>query len=209
MPPVPGPDAEVAAELLRVAGESGKPVLATFRGEAGVPAALRAPGEGPARGSIPSYPAPEEAVRALALAVRHAQWRRQAEGTIPELDGIDVVAAREIVCRAAEEPVEIDATGLLASYGVEVWPGEVVASPEEAVAAAGRLGFPVVVKWDGTGRAGTVRLALSDGARSPGRTPTFESFSGRRPGSRCSGWRPSRPCRRWSPRSRTGISGPW
>lgn len=163
MPPVPGPDAEVAAELLRIAGESGKPMLATFRGEAGVPAALRAPGEGPARGSIPSYPAPEEAVRALALAVRHAQWRRQPEGAIPELDRIDVVAAREIACRAAEDPAEIDAAGLLAAYGVEVWPSEVVESPREAVVAAERLGYPVVVKWHGTGRAGTVRLALPDG----------------------------------------------
>jgi acyl-CoA synthetase (NDP forming) len=35
---------------------------------------------------------------------------------------------------------------LLAAYGIEVWPVTPVASEEQAVAAAGRLGFPVVLK---------------------------------------------------------------
>ncbi|NBE99368.1 acetate--CoA ligase family protein, partial [Nonomuraea sp. K271] len=61
-------------------------------------------------------------------------------------------------------PVEIDATELLSCYGLTVWPAEVVRSPDEAVAAAGRLGWPVVVKVADPGasrRAGTVRLGLT------------------------------------------------
>ncbi|WP_346111984.1 acetate--CoA ligase family protein, partial [Nonomuraea maheshkhaliensis] len=64
----------------------------------------------------------------------------------------------------AGPPVEIAAADLLACYGLTVWPAEVVGSPEEAVAAAERLGWPVVVKVADPGasrRAGTVRLGLT------------------------------------------------
>ncbi|MFI7422782.1 GNAT family N-acetyltransferase [Nonomuraea sp. NPDC049684] len=184
MPPIPGESDEVAAELLRVSRESAKPVLATFRGHLGMHPSLRVPGSSggtPARGSIPSYAAPEEAVRALAHVVRYATWRAHPAVPPPELDGLDTARARELVLAAlsgapapaGEEPggfaepgppVEIDATELLSSYGLTVWPAEVVRSPEEAVAAAERLGWPVVLKVADPGasrRAGTVRLGLT------------------------------------------------
>ncbi|WP_239103351.1 bifunctional acetate--CoA ligase family protein/GNAT family N-acetyltransferase [Microbispora corallina] len=172
MPPVPGRPDEVAAELLRVARESGKPVLATFQGELGMPDALRVDsGEGsPGRGSIPSYPAPEEAVRALAHAVRYARWRGEPPGSVPRVEGVDAASARRIVTGAlagGEGEREIDAGPLLACYGVEVWPAEVVRSPEEAVEAAVRLGWPVVIRSadpEDTRRAGTVRLGLTEPA---------------------------------------------
>ncbi|GII27610.1 bifunctional acetate--CoA ligase family protein/GNAT family N-acetyltransferase [Planotetraspora mira] len=179
MPPIPGRSDEIAAGLVRVARESGKPVLATFQGEMGMPVALRtpaapgdaagAPGQAaPGKGSIPSYPAPEEAVRALAHVVRHARWRERPAGTVPDLDGIDAAGARELVAAAVDEDGrdrEIDATGLLACFGVEVWPAQEVASADEAVAAAERAGWPVVVKAtdpDASHRAGTVRIGLGE-----------------------------------------------
>ena len=180
MPPIPGRTDEVAAELLRVSRDSGKPVLATFEGHLGMHPALRVPGdEGPARGSIPSYAAPEEAVRALAHVVRYARRRAQPVAPPPELTGIDTERARTLVretlAGTAPEtppggfaqpgpPVEIDAAELLSCYGLEVWPAEVVRSPDEAVAAAERLGWPVVVKAAdpaASRRAGTVRLGLT------------------------------------------------
>ncbi|MFI9589881.1 GNAT family N-acetyltransferase [Nonomuraea sp. NPDC052265] len=184
MPPIPGESDEVAAELLRVSQGSAKPVLATFRGHLGMHASLRVPGDSggaPARGSIPSYAAPEEAVRALAHVVRYATWRAHPAVPPPELDGLDTARARELVLAAlsgapapaGEEPggfaepgppVEIDATELLSCYGLTVWPAEVARSPEEAVAAAERLGWPVVLKVADPGasrRAGTVRLGLT------------------------------------------------
>ncbi|GAB2928578.1 GNAT family N-acetyltransferase [Nonomuraea fastidiosa] len=180
MPPIPGDTDAVAAELLRVSKGSGKPVLATFEGHLGMHPALRVPGdEGPARGSIPSYAAPEEAVRALAHVVRYARRRAQPVAPPPELTGIDTQRARTLVretlAGTAPEtppggfaqpgpPVEIDAAELLSCYGVEVWPAEVVRSPDEAVAAAERLGWPVVVKAAdpaASRRAGTVRLGLT------------------------------------------------
>ncbi|MFC4532053.1 GNAT family N-acetyltransferase [Sphaerisporangium dianthi] len=251
MPPVPGNAAEVAAELVRVAKETGKPFLATFEGRMGIPDELRIPGEcgDPCKGSIPSYPAAEEAVRALAHVVRHALWRKTPLGTPPDLEGVDTPAARAVVERMLSSPreeevrvlsspseegralpspgeegrglpspveegralpspgeegrglpspreeeppsarppltgsrsagrrgtsrtpapaagsLEIDATELLACYGVPVWPSEVVSSPEDAVAAAEGLGWPVVVRAadpEASHRAGTVRLGLSD-----------------------------------------------
>ncbi|WP_328710676.1 GNAT family N-acetyltransferase [Microbispora hainanensis] len=217
MPPIPGDCREVAEALLEVARESGKPVLATFQGALGMPVELRVtdgPGDdSPQRGSIPSYPAPEEAVRALAHVVRYAQWRRQPPGTVPSVEGIDTAAAREIVAAAlagkdaaseasggggaagegavdrgaagegavgrgaagegtvgrgaAVEEREIDATALLACYGIEVWPAYVAADAEEAVAAAERIGWPVVVKSadpEDARRAGTVRIGLTEPA---------------------------------------------
>ncbi|MEV5894018.1 bifunctional acetate--CoA ligase family protein/GNAT family N-acetyltransferase [Nonomuraea fuscirosea] len=190
MPPIPGRAEEVAAELLRAAEDAGKPVLTTFRGHLGMHPALRVSGASgtestPARGSIPSYAAPEEAVRALAYVVRYATWRAQPAAPPPELDGIDTARAKALVHQAlstgdhatqagdeavpagfaeAGPPVEVDAAELLSCYGLTVWPAEVVGSPEEAVAAAERLGWPVVVKAADPGasrRAGTVRLGLT------------------------------------------------
>ncbi|MEZ0076635.1 GNAT family N-acetyltransferase [Planotetraspora sp. GP83] len=177
MPPIPGNSDEVAAELVRVARDSGKPVLATFQGEMGMPPELRVTSEpaAPERGSIPSYPAPEEAVRALAHVVRHARWRGEPAGTVPSVEGIDAGKARELVAGALagdgpqdrKQDREIDATGLLACYGIDVWPAEVVSSADEAVAAAGRIGWPVVVKSadpESSRRTGTVRIGLSEPA---------------------------------------------
>ncbi|MFG1683624.1 GNAT family N-acetyltransferase [Nonomuraea sp. NPDC049269] len=200
MPPIPGEDAEVAAELLRVSEGSAKPVLATFQGHLGMHPDLRV-GAVPSRGSIPSYAAPEEAVRALAYVARYARWRAQPSLPPPELPDIDPPRARTLINRvlhpeatavapsaesAAESPaadsasaaarslfaepgpsVEAEAADvaeLLACYGLSVWPAEAVRSPDEAVAAAERLGWPVVLKVAGpeaARRAGTVRLGLA------------------------------------------------
>ncbi|MGV9308342.1 MULTISPECIES: bifunctional acetate--CoA ligase family protein/GNAT family N-acetyltransferase [unclassified Nonomuraea] len=191
MPPIPGDATSVAAELVRVSREVGKPVLATFEGQLGMPPELRTdPSALPERGSVPSYAAPEEAVRALAHVVRYALWRKQPQGAPPELDHLDTAAARALVTDALTSrspepeparqdtpdpsadrldagPVEIDATGLLACYGLTVWPAEVVATPDAAVAAAERLGWPVVLKAadpEAAKRAGTVRLGLTSAA---------------------------------------------
>src|SRR4051812_7302876 len=95
---------EVASAVRTVAANSTKPVLSTFLGFEGVPAALSAGGgRAPARGSVPSYPSPERAVRALARAVRYSIWRSTAPGTVPELGDVDMFAAREIVRAAIAE----------------------------------------------------------------------------------------------------------
>jgi acyl-CoA synthetase (NDP forming)/RimJ/RimL family protein N-acetyltransferase len=92
-------DAAVADKIVRLAGGGAKPVVTTFLGRTGMPGELRlrgADGEaGP--GSVPSYPSPEEAVRALAYVTRYAAWRRRPQGQVPARDGIDRDRARELI----------------------------------------------------------------------------------------------------------------
>jgi acetyl-CoA synthetase (ADP-forming) len=64
---------------------------------------------------------------------------------------------------------EAESKELLGRYGIPVAPEELVASVDEAVAAAERVGFPVVVKLCGRAIAhkterGLVKLGLRDGA---------------------------------------------
>ncbi|MDX2564383.1 GNAT family N-acetyltransferase [Streptomyces sp. TX20-6-3] len=120
----------------------------------GDPAAVPAPVP-PA--TIPSYPAAERAVRALAEAVRYGQWRRQAAepGRVPEYDDIDEPGAAALIERvlggddADPRGVTLDtaqAGELLARYGIAVLPTLPAPTPDAAVAAAGRLGYPVALK---------------------------------------------------------------
>ncbi|WNI22008.1 GNAT family N-acetyltransferase [Streptomyces sp. ITFR-16] len=109
-------------------------------------------------GRIPAYPAAERAVRALAEAVKYAQWRRQAAvpGKVPEFldDTIDAPgAAARIDALLGKDPdprgrpLEHDeARALLACYGITVRPTLPAPDAEAAVAAAGQLGYPVALK---------------------------------------------------------------
>ncbi|WP_030167053.1 GNAT family N-acetyltransferase [Spirillospora albida] len=126
-PTIGGYDVRVPQQMLRLAASGDKPIVATYLGLKGMPAELRVTGPDgmPAEGSVPSYPAPEDAVRALAYAVRYAQWRQRPSGRVPEHEDIDRHRARALVTGwlADGGPVEAtpaQAAELLACYGVEV-----------------------------------------------------------------------------------------
>jgi len=176
-PALATPGDDYAQALAEIAATSRVPVLTTFLGTEGVPAPLRRSGDdqdGEAlRGSVPSYPTPERAVRALAAATRYAQWRRRPTGSLPQLDGVDTPAARALV----EEVLATASTGrqlsveessrLLAAYGLPVVERRVVTGPGEAAAAADQLGYPVAVKATAPALRhrqdlGAVRLDLGD-----------------------------------------------
>ncbi|MFI7327954.1 GNAT family N-acetyltransferase [Streptomyces rubiginosohelvolus] len=125
----------------------------------GTPADATADPETPPRpGRIPAYPAAERAVRALAEAVKYAQWRRQAAvpGKIPEFldDTIDEAGAAALIeAQLATSPdprgrplTHDEARELLGRYGIDVRPTLPAPDPEAAVAAAARLGYPVALK---------------------------------------------------------------
>ncbi|MFI1971385.1 acyl-CoA synthetase [Streptomyces cinnamoneus] len=111
---------------------------------------------------IPAYPAAERAVRALAEAVRYAQWRRQAAdpGRVPEYEDIDEAGAAADIGVLLEAHGATPGTGprravtlsaadtqrLLARYGIAVLPALPAPDPDGAVRAARRLGFPVALK---------------------------------------------------------------
>ncbi|GAA3723615.1 bifunctional GNAT family N-acetyltransferase/acetate--CoA ligase family protein [Salinactinospora qingdaonensis] len=165
---------DVAEVMRRTAATSAKPIITTYLGYQGLPEELRrlGPNGETVRGSVPSYPAPEDAVRALSHATRYAVWRGRDPGRHPELADIDRAGARAIIdatlsdpqargssphsvwftsepLHAEEEESAVapeEARQLLACYGVPVWRDIPVSSADEAVAAAEEIGYPVVIK---------------------------------------------------------------
>ena len=100
---------------------------------------------------MPSYETPEDAVRALASVTRYAQWRATPGGRAVSPSGLDVRGARALVAQtlAGESTAVLDEDTLrqlLACYGIEVWQQPMVHSPDDAVAAASELGWPVALK---------------------------------------------------------------
>ncbi|MEU1994877.1 GNAT family N-acetyltransferase [Nocardia gamkensis] len=158
-PPVPLPTAGFA-DAIRAATaavpESGKPILTTFVAEQGIPnlLAVRGPGATAAHGSIPSYPDPERAARALARVRRYAEWRTRPVSPVVRPQGIDTDRARRLVAdwmagSGGRRLTDLETVELLACYGISVVQFREVRSAEEAVAAAEELGYPVAAKATG------------------------------------------------------------
>ena len=152
---VPGAREDVANVLAAVGEQSDKPIVSTFLGTEGVPELLRVPdvaGSSAGRGSVPSYPAVEAAVRALAHVVEYAVWLRTPQTPISDLPSTDREAARHLVNELLmnhPEGRDLDYTEqhrLLAAYGIDLWDTFAVASVDEAVAAGEALGWDVVLK---------------------------------------------------------------
>ncbi|HEY7723376.1 MAG TPA: GNAT family N-acetyltransferase [Pedococcus sp.] len=154
IPPLVTPDQDVAIAVREAALTSEKPCLATLLGMRGVSEKLSHSPEDPdwRREVVPAYAMPEDAVRALAAATRYAEWLARDRGVPVMPSGIDRAAAEAIVTAALHthpdgrklNPEEV--TGLLAAYGITVWPSVPVRTVEEAVAAAESMGYPVVIK---------------------------------------------------------------
>jgi acyl-CoA synthetase (NDP forming)/RimJ/RimL family protein N-acetyltransferase len=153
IPPIDTTGEQVANVLAAVGEQSDKPLMSSFLATEGVPELLRVPDvEGAAgRGSVPSYPAPEAAVRALARVVGYARWLNRDQGTVTAFADVDLVAARRLVADAVSDdgPTELglqQLTELLAAYGIELWPWVEVTTAGQAVAAGEELGWDVVLK---------------------------------------------------------------
>ncbi|SBU97229.1 Acyl-CoA synthetase (NDP forming) [Streptomyces sp. Ncost-T6T-1] len=164
--PAAQPRAATTATTARAttAGPPAAQGAATAPAAPATPEAATAPEAAPSQetaprpGRIPAYPAAERAVRALAEAVKYAQWRRQAAvpGKIPEFldDTIDEAGAAALIeaqLATAPDPrgrplSHDEARELLGRYGIDVRPTLRAPDPEAAVAAAARLGYPVALK---------------------------------------------------------------
>ncbi|SDY14210.1 Acyl-CoA synthetase (NDP forming) [Modestobacter sp. DSM 44400] len=146
---------QVFGRVLReVADGATKPVIANFLSTDGIPDELAVRDEQgmPARGSVPSFSTPERAVIALAKVAEYARWRRRPMGVVPDLEGVDVEAARQLVDRVlAETPAgrpltDEETIELLAAYLVPLLGTRRVPDVDAAVAAAEQIGYPVVLK---------------------------------------------------------------
>jgi acyl-CoA synthetase (NDP forming) len=142
-----------AAALRSAISTATVPVLATFLAAEGLVEQLVVPdADGSAgRGSVPSFRTPERAVAALAHAVRYGSWLTSPAGSVPDLPGIDTEAARTLLARlrGPDDPpralTDAELSELLGCYGIP-WVYRVIGSAEEAVTAAGEIGYPVALK---------------------------------------------------------------
>ncbi|MFB9476686.1 GNAT family N-acetyltransferase [Nonomuraea salmonea] len=148
---------ETRRAIAEAAKEAGKTVLACVVGHDGL-----------IGGRVPSYAFPEQAVQALARAVRYAEWRRTPEPVAIPVP-VDREAGRQVVAAALEAHpqggwLSPEATArLLSCYGVTLTESAEACGPDEAARAAARVGFPVVLKAVGPvhkSDVGGVRLDL-------------------------------------------------
>jgi len=155
IPPLNTTGVEVADVLAAVGEQSDKPLVSTFLATEGVPELLRVPdvaGSSAGRGSVPSYAAPETAVRALGRVVEYAAWLQRPEGDVVEPEQVDAARARALVSGLlAEAPdgralTHEELRELLATYGIDLWERTETHSLEEALAAGQRFGWDVVLK---------------------------------------------------------------
>ena len=155
IPPLNVSGEDVANVLAAVGEQSDKPLVSSFLGAEGVPELLRVPdvaGSTAGRGSVPSYPAVEAAVRALALVVDYAVWLRTADVPDPGPAEVDLPDAKRVVTEALlrhPDGVQLERSQvaeLLAAYDIDLWDSTAVATLREAQTAGRSLGWDVVLK---------------------------------------------------------------
>ena len=176
VPPLVTKTEDVAAAIRDAVLELPRPVpvLTVFMSAEGGPRALR---DGPVK--VPAYSYPEEAARALAHAVRYAEWRAAPLGSVPHFDDLreDQAAAALAAALAQIDPGEPGAGGTLAGspiagapedgrsrwlrpdevarllecYGIPTARWRLVETAEDAGRAADEIGGPVALKAVATG----------------------------------------------------------
>jgi acetyl coenzyme A synthetase (ADP forming)-like protein len=182
--PVLSPDtAEIARAIARAAASvpAGKPVLANFLSSSGAPHALS---QGP-RGAIPSFAFPEDAALALSAAARYGRWRRRPAGTCETLKPFARDAVRAVLERVLKETGQPcwlgneDVRTVLRAAGI-AFAESVDVAAAEAVAAAGHLQYPLVIKVSSPAilhksDAGAVIMGVTDDAAAAAAMQTLES----------------------------------
>ena len=161
IPPLVNAAEDVGAAIrTAVAGNTSKPVLATFMGMQG-PMPLS---------SVPSYLFPESAAVALARVTHYGEWLRKPVGSVLPADRFDRDGARAIVATALAVGGgwlgPADAQALLKTCGIAVAETRLARTPDEAARAAAEIGFPVAMKAVGATllhktEIGGVRLGVS------------------------------------------------
>lgn len=136
----------IAREVVKVSGQYSKPVYASFMGEADV-----APGvDILLRNKIPHYILPESMCRSFSRVYRFFRDLDKAPHKQHLYADADTKSVRKILEEAIENRhlylPENEAMNILAKYGLPVVPSVTAASPEEAVSAAGTIGYPVAMK---------------------------------------------------------------
>lgn len=144
--PQAGSEPEVTAQVIAdLSAGQHKPVITSYMGAASLGPALELLNAN----RIPNYAFPERAVAALRAMARQYAWSQQPAGTIATFD-VDRERVCAVFARVREagrvELGEIEAREVIEAYGMRLPQSQLARSPEEAVAIASAIGFPVVMK---------------------------------------------------------------
>ncbi len=132
----------IAEGVCRLHEKATKPIACSFMGAADVGAGVHLL----QRSHIPHYILPEWACEAMADVQRIRQWRGQPIGQ-PETLDVDRATVESIVGRADEGYLsEEQALDMIGAYGLPVPAYRLCTTADEAVAAAGEFGYPVVLR---------------------------------------------------------------
>ena len=133
------------AQRLHATHDRQKPLLCVFMGGREVESArnyLMSAG-------IPNYPAPDRAIAALKAMNDYADWRRRPPRVVTRfavnrrrVERVLHWLERENITQVAE----VEAKQILRAYDFNVLEGHLAVTADEAVAAADRIGYPVVLK---------------------------------------------------------------
>jgi len=135
--------AEDVAEAVKraIAARPGKPVLAIF---------MSAQGASPLLAPIPCFRFPEAAAVALARATTYGEWLATPWEAPAEMPDVDRDAARAVVDEVLESGggwlTPAQSRTLLSAVRIAMPDEAIVATEDEAAAAADRIGYPVVLK---------------------------------------------------------------
>jgi len=163
-----------------------KPVALSFMSH---PAVLRLLQE---EENLPYFVSPEDAIEALA--VSRDYWRKRS---LPPEEPLQLEVDREevesLLGKIDGRAPTLDAGRILQAYGIRVAPMSLCRTPDEAVEAARRLGFPVALKVESPdishkSDVGGVVVGLNDeGEVRGGYRSVIESSSRKSPGARLDG----------------------
>ena len=141
--------AAVARMICDQRGSTVKPIITSWLGGADVERGREILN----RAGIATFDTPERAVRAFMNLHRHTRGIEMLQQIPPRLSTriqVDRETAGKIIDSQASPTngrlTETEAKALLEAYGIPVNPTAAAASPNAAVAAAGRIGYPVVMK---------------------------------------------------------------
>lgn len=158
---------EIAEVVGEMKGYSSKPIIGVLMGLVDMMPAVQIL----KRHGVPTFIFPENAMRSLAAKARFAEWVRRPLSEYGQFEVNREATAKlfaEELKAGRRQLVELPALEVLKQYGFTTVPNVLAKNPDEAVAAAEKMGYPVVMKISGPKilhktDVGGVRLSLADG----------------------------------------------
>ncbi len=141
----------VAREIVEVSRQAKKPIVCNFMTDLSQERFQKTMGI-LKEGGVPFYANPSDAAKALGALTAYGRLQRRDIGQPESLAGVDAAKARSIIEQAQRAGRSIlsatDVYSIFEAYGIPVARWSVVDNAAQAVEAADRIGYPVVVKVD-------------------------------------------------------------